>query len=265
MFYKNLGNTDLCAQVDGYLSGSSAQSCMYCGWVGFTLSAAVDSEYYNSLQAAIPKYYPNGRAEFGVVRRKIEQLGLSDISVTDIGCGSFSFLETLPRRLDRRGIDFHVNQPADRSIMFESQDLSKSFEFSSDIATCFHVLEHMSEPLSFVQSIHDGLSRAGVCYISVPNPDSYRNRFHWDVLNLPPHHLNHYRPDSLVALLRKAGFFNVCYELCDRVTSLRIAARLYGQPRKQRAKTAEATSDKPSVFCRGKFNFESILVIGTKS
>jgi SAM-dependent methyltransferase len=79
---------------------------------------------------------------------------------------------------------------------------------SFDAVCMWHVLEHIPEPRSVLRNLHDVLTRAGVLAIEVPNAGSEEARHlgaawpHWD----PAHHVGHYTPASLRALVEGAGF-----------------------------------------------------------
>jgi len=76
-------------------------------------------------------------------------------------------------------------------------------------AVCmWHVLEHIPDPQRVLRRLLDVLTPAGVLAIEVPNAGSEEARHlgaawpHWD----PAHHVGHYTPASLRALVEGAGF-----------------------------------------------------------
>lgn len=78
---------------------------------------------------------------------------------------------------------------------------------SFDVITCFHVLEHVYEPLVVLQRIESWLKPGGIFYFMVPNIDSAGARIfgsYWYALELP-RHLYHYSPQSLRVMADAAG------------------------------------------------------------
>lgn len=78
---------------------------------------------------------------------------------------------------------------------------------SFDVITCFHVLEHVYEPLVVLQRIESWLKPGGIFYFMVPNIDSAGARIfgsYWYALELP-RHLYHYSPRSLGVMADAVG------------------------------------------------------------
>jgi 2-polyprenyl-3-methyl-5-hydroxy-6-metoxy-1,4-benzoquinol methylase len=79
---------------------------------------------------------------------------------------------------------------------------------SFDVACAWHVLEHIPEPLAVLRNLHRVVGRGGVLALEVPNAASRQAERlgaawpHWD----PAHHVGHYTPAALRALVERAGF-----------------------------------------------------------
>jgi 2-polyprenyl-3-methyl-5-hydroxy-6-metoxy-1,4-benzoquinol methylase len=69
-----------------------------------------------------------------------------------------------------------------------------------DVVTSFQVLEHVADPLSFIQSCVKVLRPAGTLVIGVPNNDSFLRFDQDNWLNQPPHHMGLWTRRSLTAL-----------------------------------------------------------------
>lgn len=81
-------------------------------------------------------------------------------------------------------------------------------EQAFDIVTASHTLEHVPSPVSFLQEIHRILKNDGLLVIAVPNIASVMAGVmgaRWAGLK-PEQHLWHFTPDTLRALLGRAGF-----------------------------------------------------------
>jgi len=86
----------------------------------------------------------------------------------------------------------------------EEPNQRKSF----DLIFAQHVLEHVSDPSSFLQTIRGLLSKDGVLCICVPNFDARARRVFreaWGWYQVPVH-LHHFGPKGLAGLLERNGF-----------------------------------------------------------
>lgn len=105
----------------------------------------------------------------------------------------------------------------------EEVDLSDA---SFDAACAFHVLEHLATPLDALRRIRSALRSGGTLFVEVPNIDSFAARragAAWGALE-PLHHVGHYSPRSLEALLDTAGYETVHLETVPFFSYLRPAA-----------------------------------------
>lgn len=78
---------------------------------------------------------------------------------------------------------------------------------SFDYILMSHVLEHVHDPLAFVEKAARMLARGGLLWVLLPSFDSvYRVLLGTrDPYFIPPVHLNHFNPTSLAALCRRVG------------------------------------------------------------
>jgi SAM-dependent methyltransferase len=134
-------------------------------------------------------------------------------SILDIGCGSGAFLQTLKgpawrlygvemselvagRAKVQTGGEIFVGDPLDAPFLEES----------FDVITCFHLLEHVYEPLRLLKRIRTWLKPGGFLYVILPNIDSWEAkifRSYWYGLELP-RHLFHFSPVSLAEAMDSA-------------------------------------------------------------
>lgn len=138
----------------------------------------------------------------------IRQYTTYDSKILDWGCGDGSLIALLRSfGLHCFGIDAYrkdLNDPQISSTTIEKSDFPQEY---FDIITCFHVLEHLADPLAAVKHALMLLKPGGLIIIEVPNLDSigfqiFKHR--WQPLEIPTH-LNHFTPATLQKLLEAAG------------------------------------------------------------
>jgi SAM-dependent methyltransferase len=141
-------------------------------------------------------------------------------SVADIGGGACAFANALAAQ----GCDVTVFEPnpanqayADtkggvRFVAAPFDDASVAgaslSDGSFDAVTMWHSLEHVPDPVATLALARRMLRPGGVLYASVPNLDSLQADFgenRWCYLDIP-HHVTHFTPEGLIALLGRSGF-----------------------------------------------------------
>jgi SAM-dependent methyltransferase len=119
-----------------------------------------DDQYQNE-QALSPVFRRHLQEVIGIVNRH-----LAGRSLIEVGCGKGTFLEML-RAADyaATGIDpaYEGDSPHVIRAPFEA-----SLGLSADGIVLRHVLEHMQDPVSFLQAIAEANDRRGLIYIEVP-------------------------------------------------------------------------------------------------
>lgn len=136
-------------------------------------------------------------------------------TLLDIGCGSGTFLH-LARR---HGFAPHGMDVSARAVALaqEQYDLPvRQGDIGSDVwqgrdfdfVTMFHVLEHLPDPRTALAYAGGLLKPGGSLILQVPNAASFQARLfgtRWYGLDVPRHLIN-FTPQSLVLLLKQAGF-----------------------------------------------------------
>ena len=139
--------------------------------------------------------YQNEQGCSGVFKEHLDQVAttvqryLGAGSVVEVGCGKGTFLELL--RL--RGCHVVGVDPAyegDASYVVRSQ-FSSSLGLTGDVVVLRHVLEHIPQPLSFLDSVAEANRRAGFIYIEVPCLDWIRENRAW--FDIYYEHVNYFR------------------------------------------------------------------------
>ena len=128
--------------------------------------------------------------------------------ILDWGCGDGSFIRLLRSfGLHCFGIDAYkkdLNDPQMSATTIEKADFPDGY---FDIITCFHVLEHLADPLTSVKHALRLIKTGGLIIIEVPNLDSIGFRIfkrRWQPLEIPTH-LNHFTPATLQKVFETAG------------------------------------------------------------
>jgi SAM-dependent methyltransferase len=164
--------------------------------------------YENSLHFS-PRFRDYAKS---LADRLIETYDVRGKTVVDIGCGKGDFLQLLCERGDNRGIGYDPSYepgPDEGDRPFEVvQDLySEAYaDHPADLVCCLHVLEHVSDPLAFAQTIRRAVGDRPdtVVYVEVPNAlFTLRDLAIWDLIY---EHYSYFTPSSLTYLFRRAGF-----------------------------------------------------------
>ena len=77
-----------------------------------------------------------------------------------------------------------------------------------DLFTCFHVLEHLADPLAVLRTATKFLSPLGALCLEVPNSQCFQTAMHGpkgDPTFYFPAHLHYFSPTSLLEMLEEAG------------------------------------------------------------
>ncbi len=189
----------------------------YCPDSGHLFNASFDARlldyspsYENSLHFS-PRFQHFAES---LADRLIQTYAIRNKQVIDIGCGQGDFLELLCQRGNNTGIGFdpsydeaQITTPANRGFSVV-QDLytEKYADRSADLITCRHVLEHIEDPRSFVDTIRKTIGdRAGTTvYCEVPNAlFILKDLAVWDLIY---EHVSYFSRASLSKLFREQGF-----------------------------------------------------------
>ncbi|MCV3214642.1 methyltransferase domain-containing protein [Plectonema radiosum NIES-515] len=117
--------------------------------------------------------------------------------VLEVGCGRGAFVDRLCKeaKLEAQGIEINssaVNYARQKGIPVSQINLN---EFSHKMANqfdavcAFQVLEHVSDPRLFLESLIQLVKPGGKLIISVPNSESFLQYCENNLLDQPPHHM----------------------------------------------------------------------------
>ena len=152
--------------------------------------------------------------ESWLVRTLVEEMGVRDALVAEIGCGDGHFLGALCEAGDNRGVGFdpafdearHASSLHRRvRVTAEHFDASKLAGERLGAVCCRHVLEHIPVPRPFVQGLREQLEspETVVCFEVPSAMQVLRSRGFWDVLY---EHCTYYAPVSMRRLFGSVGF-----------------------------------------------------------
>lgn len=171
-----------------------------------------DDIFYEELQNSTSSkvtgdnYYPQWKWEYQIAYELISK----NESVLDIGCGAGFFISKIKDRGSNvLGLEF--NQKAIKSCLDKNipvintsiQEYAKSNSEQFDVITFFQVLEHIDNPMSFIEAALKVVKKGGKLIIGVPNnaPNyMYFNVF--ETLNLPPHHAGLWSESAFIGLTK---------------------------------------------------------------
>jgi len=163
------------------------------------------------------------KAKAALDRRKMSKILRScsgrPRSYLDVGCGDGRFLKVLERlgvpraglyglELDQRVVD-RLREEGYGGVFCERvEDASGIPEAGIDLATMFHVIEHVDNPSTVVRRVCDWLSPGGIFALETPNLDSLDarvfRRSYWGGYHIP-RHWNLFTPSTIRRLLRDNG------------------------------------------------------------
>jgi SAM-dependent methyltransferase len=194
----------------------SLSLCRDCSFIGTSPLPSFDNlkQYYNE------DYWLQGNGKtsklltrFYAIRmrgiiKNIKQQVLPKARILDWGAGDGSFLRLLDQQgYDSFGIDNFSSPTHHKKLINTSiEDVPFANEFF-DAITCFHVLEHIGNPVQAVIKALSLLKPGGIFVVEVPNIASLGFKLFkktWYPLDIPVH-LNHFNPAVLQKLFENAG------------------------------------------------------------
>lgn len=153
------------------------------------------------------------------LRGIVRSLSRPPQSYVDIGCGEGRFLRAMRARgLDPKriyGIELdepvvrRLNESGFRAFCQRAEECDAIPQGTLDLATMFHVLEHVAEPAAVAAKVFSWMAPGGVFAVETPNVDSVDARWfketYWGGYHIP-RHWSLFTPATLALLLRDAGF-----------------------------------------------------------
>lgn len=190
-------------------------------------------------------YYSSNRWEFFSIIKLIKNK--KNINLLDVGCGDGKFLKLVMSKVDNSNIEnlYGIDKtsgPVTRYVenaplikLFNrvvDDSLINDFENKFDYITLFHVLEHVSNPDYFISILLKLLSKQGKLIISTPNSPMTFEKYWFDIMNHPPHHMLRLNANSYKAIAKKHNLHvNFIYHRENLLSDLSSTLKLFYQGR----------------------------------
>lgn len=188
--------------------------CDRCGFVYnrcFNPALLAYGEDYDNTQSCSPGFdaYLDG-----LVRKIVDEHGLRNASIVEVGCGKGHFLRKLIEYPGAGNTGFGF----DPSYVGADIDLTGRLHFrrcfyddtctnvAADVVICRHVIEHVPDPLALLKSVRSALSESPQAKVFFETPCVewiLRNRVIWDFFH---EHCSLFSSGSLRLAFEQAGF-----------------------------------------------------------
>ncbi len=134
--------------------------------------------------------------------------------VLDFGCGAGGFL-AMSKKIAKyvAGVEPEIRVQKYWDSKINIQPEIEKFNQKFDLITCFHVIEHVMEPINTIKILKKFLNKNGTLIIEVPNHEdallslynskSFINSYYWS------QHLYVFNEKTLKQLIKKTGFKNI--------------------------------------------------------
>ena len=165
--------------------------------------------YENSLHFS-PRFQEYAES---LVSRLVDRFGLRGKDIVEIGCGKGDFLRMICDAGGNRGVGFdrsfeeEGDDPASRPFRVVRDHYSEKYaDVGADLICCRHVLEHIPQPVGFLDSVRKAAGRQAdaAVFFEVPNAMfTLRDLGIWDIIY---EHCHYYSSRSLDRLFGDAGF-----------------------------------------------------------
>jgi len=168
--------------------------------------------------------YTQGDSKFGYSDDKWDfEEALRDIkeckSVLEFGSGNGIFLKKISNLVSNVvGLEYNdaaIDQAQSIGVRVYSIKQHENLPMESwDAVLSFHVLEHVENPVQFLETMAAKAKKGGIIAVSVPNQDGPIKYIKPCVMNLPPHHATRWKLATFEALADKMGLeiVRVAYE-----------------------------------------------------
>lgn len=170
----------------------------------YPYNVAGDNEFYQALSKE-DWYYMPWKWEHNIAKEFCKD----GMSILEIGCAKGDFIDHINSKFKVSTMGLEFNTEAAKIAQTKGLDvrtinleeLADPFKNTFDLVCSFQVLEHIANPIEFLNASIKLLKIDGRLIISVPNNDSYL-KYIYPSLNMPPHHMGLWNKESLVKLTK---------------------------------------------------------------
>ena len=215
------------AAAENFPTGSIRLAlCEECGFIwntAYDTSLAAYSTSYEETQGFSPRFRAFAR---DLATRIIDDHGLRDKDIVEIGCGKGEFLALLCELGDNRGIGIdpsvipdRVDSPArDRMQFIQEYYAPEHGALPADAIVCRHTLEHIPDVGAFMRLVRSSIPEGADPLVVFELPDVrrvLREAAFWDIYY---EHCAYFSAGSLARLFRATGFdvIDLTYEYDDQ-------------------------------------------------
>lgn len=204
----NSYSTELGVDISSHLPKTFDESaglyeCTETGYLFFYPSSLEgDGAFYKHITSN-DSYYNDVRWEWNDL---IDKISINE-KVLEIGAGGLAFMKMLADKgVDVEGLEINplsFAKATELGLKLHAQtiqEFSVNNKGKYDVVCTFHVLEHIADVYSFLESAIQVLKPGGRLIISVPNNDSFIKLDKFLALNLPPHHMGRWTEKALRSL-----------------------------------------------------------------
>jgi 2-polyprenyl-3-methyl-5-hydroxy-6-metoxy-1,4-benzoquinol methylase len=171
--------------------------------------------FYEELHSDNDRGYVDDKWDFQEAIKDVSSNG----AILDVGCGSGAFLERVKPDV-KHAFGIEINTAAVRKaqskglVVFQDGEGVREWRGRFDAVFSFHVLEHVRDPIAFMQDLISWTKPGGTIGVSVPNQDGPIKYIDPCIMNMPPHHATRWRRKTFEVLAEKLGLniHRVAYE-----------------------------------------------------
>jgi 2-polyprenyl-3-methyl-5-hydroxy-6-metoxy-1,4-benzoquinol methylase len=170
------------------LSQSKTVQCDECGFLANSSEVQLTNEVLAELYS-IDYFRSHGEIQvlknlyekrrFLALARKAINKDLNGLSLLDIGCGAGEYLKIgSDLGMSVTGYDVHssIEEYIAKTYKFKvvtgNLDKNTFDEGSFDVIVLSHVIEHLNDPKSMINNIHNFLKKDGILVLTMPNPNA---------------------------------------------------------------------------------------------